>query len=261
MASRSAPKNPAPKLKKAREVKPAHPSLSAAVENAFYFVQTALRLYSTIDYFKTFDPNPSDRQKLHSHWTNARQILLNSPEQQYFDQGRRLKLCWESPGNGLGAFWQEQEDAKSSSDIQDAARDNIRKHSIRSTEHNVLGAIHNLDDQSRSKRVRKEKKKAHGKENTDPEHITMKNIQSSHATGPYTKSRDESDNDTRDSEVHQSCGSPEAFDADQLQDELESLANINCMPTHGPQEALDAHHASKGDNAGGNAGDDDDLLS
>ncbi|KAF9992472.1 hypothetical protein BGZ79_003034, partial [Entomortierella chlamydospora] len=76
-------------------------------------------------------------------------ILLNSPEQQYFDQGRRLRLCWESPGNGLGTFWQELKDAKTASDIEDAARDNIRKHSIRSAERNVLGVIHNLNDQNK----------------------------------------------------------------------------------------------------------------
>ncbi|KAF9079283.1 hypothetical protein BGX27_006665, partial [Mortierella sp. AM989] len=152
MAPKSAPKKSipiksTPKLEKGRKAKQAHPFSSAAVENAFYFVQTAPRLYSAIDYFKTFDPKPADKQRLHSHWTNALQILLNSPEQQYFDQGNRLKLSWESPGNGLGTFWQDQEDARSASDIEDAARDNIRKHSIRSAERNVLGAIHNLDDQ------------------------------------------------------------------------------------------------------------------
>jgi len=86
---------------------------------------------------------------VHSHWSNALQILLASPDQQYFDQGRRLKLCWEATGNGLGAIWQEREDAKTASDIEDAARDNIRKHSIRSTERNALGAIRSLDDQSK----------------------------------------------------------------------------------------------------------------
>lgn len=150
MAPKSKTKS-TPKSKKGKGgkgAKPAHPFSSATVENSFYFVRTAPCLYSAVDYFKTFDPKTSDKQRLHSHWTNALQILLESPEQQYFDQGRRLKLCWESPGNGLGTFWQEREDAETASDIEDAARDNIRKHSLRSAERNVLSAIHNLDDQS-----------------------------------------------------------------------------------------------------------------
>ncbi|KAF8977140.1 hypothetical protein BGZ52_007323, partial [Haplosporangium bisporale] len=137
-----------PKPKKGKWAKPAHPFSSATVENSFYFVRTAPRLYSAVDYFETFNPKTSDRRRLHSHWTNALQILLDSPEQQYVDQGKRLKLCWKSPGNGLGAFWLEREDDETASDIEDAIRNNIRKHSLRSAERNVLGAIHNLDDQS-----------------------------------------------------------------------------------------------------------------
>lgn len=136
------------KSKKGKGAKPAHPFSSATMENSFYFVRTAPHLYSAIDYFKTFNPKTLDKRRLHRHWTQALQILLKSPEQQYSDQGKRLKLCWESPGNGLGTFWQEREDTETASDIEDAARDNIRKHSLRSAERNVLSAIHNLDDQS-----------------------------------------------------------------------------------------------------------------
>ncbi|KAF9276608.1 hypothetical protein BGZ74_003573 [Mortierella antarctica] len=118
------------------------------MENSFYFVRTAPRLYSAVDYFKTFNPKTSDKRRLHGHWTNALKILLDSPQQQYVDQGKRLRLSWESPGNGVATFWQEREDAETSSDIEDTVRDNIRKHSLRSAERNVLGAIHNLDDQS-----------------------------------------------------------------------------------------------------------------
>ncbi|KAG9063271.1 hypothetical protein KI688_010538 [Linnemannia hyalina] len=264
MAPKSKTKKSAPKSKKVKEAKPAHPFSSAAVENAFYFVRTAPRLYSAIDYFKTFDPKTSDKQRLHSHWSNALQILLDSPEQQYFDQGKRLKLCWESPENGLGTFWQEREDAKTASDIEDAARDNIRKHSIRSAEFNVLGAIRNLDDQSRSKRVRRAKKKALGKENTDPEHFAMENGQGSHATSSYTKSREGNDNGTQDSEAHQSSGSPEACDGNQVPDGPESPAadsNVSLASMHGPQETFDTDQVSEGDNTGRDAGDDDDLLS
>lgn len=137
-----------PKSKKGKGAKPAHPFSSATVENSFYFVRTAPRLYSAVDYFKTFNPKTSDKQRLHGHWANALKILLDSPQQQYVDQGKRLRLSWESPGNGVTAFWQEREDAETSSDIEDVVRDNIRKHSLRSAERNVLGAIHNLDDQS-----------------------------------------------------------------------------------------------------------------
>ncbi|KAF9369261.1 hypothetical protein BGX21_006084, partial [Mortierella sp. AD011] len=135
-----------PRSRKVKDAKTAHPFSSATVENAFYFVKTAPRLYSAIDYFKTFDPRPSDKQKLHGHWINALKILIDSPEQLYFDQGKRLRQSWDSPNNGLGDFWQERVDAETVSDVEDTVRINIRKHSLRSAERNVLGAIQNLDD-------------------------------------------------------------------------------------------------------------------
>ncbi|KAG0031680.1 hypothetical protein BGZ81_000770 [Podila clonocystis] len=251
-----------PKPKKGKRVKPEHPFSTTTVENSFYFVRTAPRLYSAVDYFKTFDPKTSDKRRLHRHWANALQILLDSPDQQYFDQGKRLKLSWESPGNGLGAFWKEREDDETASDIEDNARDNIRKHSLRSAERNVLGAIHNLDDHSRSKRIRSEKK-ALGKENIDAENITMENGQGSHANDPYTKSRDENDNDTQDAEAHQSSGSPEALDANRALDGHESQAlesNISRAPTDETQEASDIVQVSEGDDTGLDVGDED-LLS
>ncbi|KAI9238119.1 MAG: hypothetical protein BYD32DRAFT_414597 [Podila humilis] len=247
-----------PKPKKGKWAKPAHPFSSATVENSFYFVRTAPRLYSAVDYFETFNPKTSDRRRLHSHWTNALQILLDSPEQQYVDQGKRLKLCWKSPGNGLGAFWLEREDDETASDIEDAIRNNIRKHSLRSAERNVLGAIHNLDDQSRSKRKRRERK-ALGKENTDPEQITMENGQGSHANSPYTKSRNGNDNDTQDVEA----GSPEAFDANRVLDGHESQAlesNVCRAPMDAAQEASDTVQVSEGDDTGPDVRDDD-LIS
>ncbi|KAG0032523.1 hypothetical protein BGZ82_006497 [Podila clonocystis] len=259
--AKSKTKSP-PKPKKGKRAKPEHPFSSATVENSFYFVRTAPRLYSAVDYFKTFDPKTSDKRRLHSHWANALQILLDSPDQQYFDQGKRLKLCWESPGNGLGAFWQEREDDETASDIEDVARDNIRKHSLRSAERNVLGAIHNLDDQSRSKRVRREKK-ALGKENTDPEQFTLENGQGSHANSPCTKSRDGNDNDTQNAEAHQSSGSPEASDANRVLDGHESQAlesNVSRAPMDGAREASDAVQVSEADDTGLDVGDED-LLS
>ncbi|KAF9377350.1 hypothetical protein CPB97_010264 [Podila verticillata] len=115
----------------------------------------------------------------------------------------------------------------------------------------------------RSKRVRREKKKALGKENNDPEQVTMENGQGSHAKSPYTKSRDGNDNDTQDAEAHQSGGSPEASDADRVLDGQESQAvesNISRAPMDGAWEASDAVQVSEGDNTGPDAGDDD-LLS
>ncbi|KAF8932399.1 hypothetical protein BGZ47_011403 [Haplosporangium gracile] len=235
MAPKSIAKNPAPKSKKAKDAKPAHPFSSAAMENAFYFVRTAPRLYSA--------------------------IFLASPDQQYFDQGKRLKFCWETTRNGLGAFWEEREDAKTASDIEDAARDNIRKHSIRSAERNVLGAIRNLDDQTRGlgrRRTLSERKIP------IPEHFAIDNGQGFHATGSFTKSRDGNDNSTQDSEAHQSNGSPEASDADQALDGPEDQtaeSNVNRAPMHGPQEIFDADHVSKGDNTGTDTRDEDDLPS
>ncbi|KAF9326934.1 hypothetical protein BG006_009691 [Podila minutissima] len=264
-----------PRSKRGKGAKPAHPFSTATVENSFYFVRTAPRFYSAIDYFKTFNPKASDKQRLHSYWSNALKILLDSPQQQYVDQGKRLRLSWKSPGNGVTTFWQEREDAETASDIEDTVRDNIRKHSLRSAERNVLVAIHNLNDQSRSKRARREKKKTLGKENTNPEQLTMEDSQGSHANSPYAESQDknnndtqdanspyaesqdENNNDTQDARAHQSSGSPEAFDADQVLDGHERLAlesNTSCAPMDGAWEV------SEGNNAGPHAGDDD-LLS
>ncbi|KAG0308204.1 hypothetical protein BGZ99_001205 [Dissophora globulifera] len=164
-----APKSKTESSSRSKKSKEAHPFSSATVENSFYFIRTAPRLYSAVDYFKTFDPKTLDKQRLHKHWSNALKILVDSQEQHYSDQGRRLKTLWASPGNGLGAFWQEREDAESVSEIEGVARDNIRKHSIRSAERNVLGAIQNLDDQRHNKRTKRQKKQSKGKENADPE--------------------------------------------------------------------------------------------
>ncbi|KAG0041205.1 hypothetical protein BGZ83_002167 [Gryganskiella cystojenkinii] len=142
---KSTPKSKARSTKKVNDAKPAHPFLSAAVENSFYFVQTAPRRYSAVDYFKTFDPRMSHKQRLHGHWSNALQILLNSQEKQFRDQGGRLKRNWELPENGLGSFWRDLEEAETISDVEDVARMNIRKRSLRSAERNILGATDNLD--------------------------------------------------------------------------------------------------------------------
>lgn len=136
-----------PKSRKGKGAKPAHPFLSASVENSFYFTQTAPDHYAAVDYLKPFDPKLSDKQRLHKQWTKFLKVLLDSPEQLYSDQGKWLQTSWKSPENGLGTLWQERDDAETASDIEDTACNNIRKHSLRSAERNVLGVILNLDDQ------------------------------------------------------------------------------------------------------------------
>ncbi|KAI8600272.1 hypothetical protein EDD21DRAFT_431390 [Dissophora ornata] len=149
------------------------------------------------------------------------------------DQGKRLRQLWDSPDNGLGAFWQERDDAETASDVEDTARNNIRKHSIRSAERNVLGAIHNLDDESGSKRAKREKKKILGKENADPDHVTVDNDQA-------------------------------AFDIDQLPEGSESQIarfDVGGEPILGSQEISGTGVASERDTADKSTQDDDELLS
>ncbi|KAF9978946.1 hypothetical protein BGZ65_006789, partial [Modicella reniformis] len=223
---------------------------------------TAPRLYSAIDYFKTFDPKPSDKQILHGHWINALNILLDSREQLYSDQGKRLRQLWYSPDNGLGAFWQERDVAETASDVEDTARNNIRKHSIRSAERNVLDAIHNLDNESRSKRAKREKKKNLGKKNADPDDVAVDHDQSSHIPGSCVRQQEQNDSVTQDSKL-QSITSPAAPDIDQLPEGSESqIARFDVIgePILGSQENSGTDVASEKDTADKSAHDDE-LLS
>ncbi|KAG0330830.1 hypothetical protein BG004_001969 [Podila humilis] len=153
----------------AKGAKPTNPFLSSDVKNSFYFVQTAPHRYSAADYFKTFNPKISQKQRLHAHWSHALEILENSQDKKYSDQGSRLKRIWDAPDNGLGTFWQDLEDAETTSDVESSARINIRKRSLRSAEHNILNAIDTLDQDDARTTRRQTKKQALEKDSHDSE--------------------------------------------------------------------------------------------
>ncbi|KAF9426887.1 hypothetical protein BGZ94_005866 [Podila epigama] len=129
-------------------------------------------------------------------WVKAMQILKDSPEQQFSDQGKKLQGTWNSPGNGLGTFWEERDEHLTTSDIEDAARTKIRKYSLRTAERNILGAIVDLDDQTRAKKAKRNTRTISVEEDAGVLNNNVDNDSIGGQVDCESQSREELDNDS-----------------------------------------------------------------
>ncbi|KAF9370657.1 hypothetical protein BGX21_005450, partial [Mortierella sp. AD011] len=115
----------------------------------------------------------------------------------------------------------------------------------------------------RSKRAKRQKKKILGKENADPDHITVDDNQGSYITGSCARQQEENGSSTHDSDL-QNITSPAASEYDQLPDMSESLSarvNVSGGPMLGSQEISSTDVASERNTIDKGAQDEDELLS